>query len=49
MPVRCLNLLEYQSKNLLRNSGVAVQDFCLIDAKGTQEFDKFGEELLIMD
>ncbi|GJQ84468.1 hypothetical protein Trydic_g21025 [Trypoxylus dichotomus] len=42
VPIRCLNLLEYQSKNLLKNSSVAVQNFCLIDENSTAEFDKFG-------
>nr|CAH7764589.1 unnamed protein product [Callosobruchus chinensis] len=40
--VRHLNLLEYQSKHLLRKNGVAVQDFCMVDAHGTNELDKFN-------
>ncbi|CAH1982649.1 unnamed protein product [Acanthoscelides obtectus] len=39
--VRHLNLLEYQSKHLLRKNGVAVQDFCMVDVHGTNELDKF--------
>ncbi|XP_972655.2 succinate--CoA ligase [GDP-forming] subunit beta, mitochondrial [Tribolium castaneum] len=42
VPVRYLNLLEYQSKHLLRKNGVAVQDFCMVDDKGCSEFDKFN-------
>jgi succinyl-CoA synthetase beta subunit len=42
VPVRHLNLLEYQSKHLLRKNGVAVQDFCMIDEKGCSEFEKFN-------
>lgn len=42
VPVRYLNLLEYQSKNLLRRSNVAIQDFCMIDEKGAHELDKFN-------
>ncbi|XP_022901150.1 succinate--CoA ligase [GDP-forming] subunit beta, mitochondrial [Onthophagus taurus] len=40
--VRFLNLLEFQSKNLLRNSGVAVQNFCLVDEKSSSEFENFN-------
>lgn len=29
--VRYLNLLEYQSKELLRDSGVSVQNFAIVD------------------
>ncbi|XP_066158377.1 succinate--CoA ligase [GDP-forming] subunit beta, mitochondrial [Euwallacea fornicatus] len=42
VPVRYLNLLEYQSKNLLRRSNVAIQDFCMIDEEGEHGFDKFN-------
>ncbi|ENN74331.1 succinate--CoA ligase [GDP-forming] subunit beta, mitochondrial [Dendroctonus ponderosae] len=42
VPVRYLNLLEYQSKNLLRKSNVAIQDFCMIDENGEQGLDKFN-------
>ncbi|RZB39830.1 ATP-grasp 2 and/or Ligase CoA domain containing protein [Asbolus verrucosus] len=42
VPVRNLNLLEYQSKHLLRKNGVAVQDFCMIDEKGGNEFNNFN-------
>ncbi|XP_001608018.1 succinate--CoA ligase [GDP-forming] subunit beta, mitochondrial [Nasonia vitripennis] len=31
VPVRRLNLLEYQSKELLRDSGVSVQNFAIVD------------------
>lgn len=31
VPVRRLNLLEYQSKELLRDSGVSVQNFTIVD------------------
>lgn len=31
VPVRRLNLLEYQSKELLRDSGVSVQNFKIVD------------------
>lgn len=40
--VRYLNLLEYQSKNLLRKNGVSIQDFCIVDELTTKEFDKFN-------
>lgn len=39
---RNLNLLEYQSKHLLRQSGVSIQDFCMIDEKGTNELKTFN-------
>lgn len=42
IPVRYLNLLEYQSKNLLRRSNVAIQDFCMIDENGARELDNFN-------
>ncbi|CAH0561992.1 unnamed protein product [Brassicogethes aeneus] len=42
VPARFLNLLEYQSKNLLRSNGVAIQDFCMIDENGASELDKFN-------
>ncbi|XP_030748799.1 succinate--CoA ligase [GDP-forming] subunit beta, mitochondrial [Sitophilus oryzae] len=42
VPVRYLNLLEYQSKNLLRRSNVAIQDFCLIDDHGKNELQNFN-------
>ncbi|XP_057667062.1 succinate--CoA ligase [GDP-forming] subunit beta, mitochondrial [Diorhabda carinulata] len=38
---RYLNLLEYQSKNLLRRSNVAIQDFCMVDKNGSQALDTF--------
>ncbi|XP_056646374.1 succinate--CoA ligase [GDP-forming] subunit beta, mitochondrial [Diorhabda sublineata] len=38
---RYLNLLEYQSKNLLRRSNVAIQEFCMVDKNGSQALDKF--------
>lgn len=38
---RYLNLLEYQSKNLLRRSNVAIQDFCMVDKNGSEELDNF--------
>ncbi|KAF2898944.1 hypothetical protein ILUMI_07228 [Ignelater luminosus] len=41
VPVRYLNLLEYQSKNLLKQNGVAIQDFCMVDEKGTNELENF--------
>ncbi|XP_044765180.1 succinate--CoA ligase [GDP-forming] subunit beta, mitochondrial [Coccinella septempunctata] len=39
--VRHLNLLEYQSKNLLRENGVAIQNFCLLDKDDKSEINKF--------
>ncbi|CAG9759874.1 unnamed protein product [Ceutorhynchus assimilis] len=42
VPVRYLNLLEYQSKNLLRRTNVAIQDFCMIDDQGENGLDKFN-------
>ncbi|KAF7274397.1 succinyl-coenzyme A synthetase beta subunit, GDP-forming [Rhynchophorus ferrugineus] len=42
VPIRYLNLLEYQSKNLLRKSNVAIQDFCMIDDSGTNELQGFN-------
>ncbi|XP_018576058.1 succinate--CoA ligase [GDP-forming] subunit beta, mitochondrial [Anoplophora glabripennis] len=42
VPVRYLNLLEYQSKNLLRKNGVAIQDFCMVDENGFKDFEKFN-------
>ncbi|CAG9855541.1 unnamed protein product [Phyllotreta striolata] len=41
-PRRFLNLLEYQSKNLLRKNAVAIQDFCMIDKNGSQELNNFN-------
>ncbi|XP_050296219.1 succinate--CoA ligase [GDP-forming] subunit beta, mitochondrial [Anthonomus grandis grandis] len=41
VPVRNLNLLEYQSKHLLRKHNVAIQDFCLIDEQGDHGLDQF--------
>lgn len=44
---RFLNLLEYQSKALLQESGVAIQEFCVLDgtqgnnSKNLQDFSKF--------
>lgn len=39
---RSLNLLEYQSKNLLREHGVAVQNFVVVDQKtNLNELEKF--------
>lgn len=32
-PKRNLNLLEYQSKSLLQESGVAIQEFRVLDGK----------------
>lgn len=43
---RYLNLLEYQSKALLQESGVAIQEFCVLDGtngtntKNLQNFSK---------
>lgn len=42
--VRYLNLLEYQSKNLLRQNGVSIQDFCLVDEISNKELEKFNVE-----
>ncbi|KAG5896007.1 hypothetical protein JTB14_007572 [Gonioctena quinquepunctata] len=42
VPLRYLNLLEYQSKHLFRKNGVAIQDFCMVDENGTHELDKFN-------
>lgn len=39
--VRYLNLLEYQSKNLLRQNGVSIQDFCMVDEQSSKELDNF--------
>lgn len=39
---RNLNLLEYQSKHLLRQSGVSIQDFCMIDETGADELKSFN-------
>lgn len=44
-PRRNLNLLEYQSKSLLQDGGVAIQQFCVLDAvhrNGGAEWDKFA-------
>lgn len=41
VPVRYLNLLEYQSKHLLKQNGVAVQDFCMVDESGSSELNSF--------
>ncbi|CAH1103045.1 unnamed protein product [Psylliodes chrysocephalus] len=38
---RFLNLLEYQSKNLLRKNAIAIQDFCMVDKTGATELDNF--------
>lgn len=42
VPIRNLNLLEYQSKNLLKKNGVAIQDFCMVDENGFKDFEKFN-------
>ncbi|KAJ8970025.1 hypothetical protein NQ314_001454 [Rhamnusium bicolor] len=42
VPVRYLNLLEYQSKNLLKKNGVAIQDFRMVDENGSQELETFN-------
>ncbi|KAK5639590.1 hypothetical protein RI129_012082 [Pyrocoelia pectoralis] len=48
VPVRYLNLLEYQSKHLLKQNGVAIQDFCMIDAEGNNGLNRFyAEEYVI--
>ncbi|KAK9889128.1 hypothetical protein WA026_004396 [Henosepilachna vigintioctopunctata] len=39
--VRNLNLLEYQSKNLLREHGVAIQNFCLLDKEDKSQLKQF--------
>ncbi|KAB0800153.1 hypothetical protein PPYR_08033 [Photinus pyralis] len=44
VPVRYLNLLEYQSKHLLKQSGVAIQDFCIIDTEGNNGLNAFNAE-----
>lgn len=41
---RYLNLLEYQSKALLQENGVAIQEFCVLDGtngSNTQNLQKF--------
>lgn len=43
LPVRYLNLLEYQSKNLLKQHGVAIQDFCIVDQEDKSPLNKFGK------
>lgn len=42
IPSRQLNLLEYQSKNLLRKHGVAIQDFCMVDKNGDSALREFN-------
>ncbi|XP_018329538.1 succinate--CoA ligase [GDP-forming] subunit beta, mitochondrial [Agrilus planipennis] len=42
VPVRYINLLEYQSKSLLKKHGVAIQDFCMVDDSGTNQLDNFN-------
>lgn len=39
---RHLNLLEYQSKSLLQDSGVAIQEFCMLDATDKTSLTKFS-------
>lgn len=45
---RSLNLLEYQSKSLLQESGVAIQEFCVLDGieqnniENLNNFSKFN-------
>ena len=45
IPVRRLNLLEYQSKELLRDSGVSVQNFAIVDelSKTNSAIEKLSE------
>lgn len=45
VPVRNLNLLEYQSKLLLRDSGVSVQNFTIVDdlKHAKETLDKFSK------
>lgn len=40
--VRYLNLLEYQSKNLLRSNNVAIQDFCIVDTESKDAINKIN-------
>lgn len=42
---RQLNLLEYQSKNLLQESGVAIQNFRILDGTGKDKnaLNDFGK------
>lgn len=42
MSIRNLNLLEYQSKYLLKEQGVSIQNFCMIDEKGSDELNNFN-------
>ncbi|KAI4456838.1 succinyl-coa synthetase beta chain [Holotrichia oblita] len=43
IPIRKLNLVEYQSKNLLQKHGLTVQKFCLINHRlRFQEFQNFN-------
>lgn len=42
MPIRNLNLLEYQSKGLLRGNGVAIQDFRMVDENGYKDLENFS-------
>lgn len=48
---RHLNLLEYQSKSLLQESGVAIQEFRVVegknDEKNLKDFSKFVVDCLI--
>lgn len=46
---RHLNLLEYQSKNLLQESGVAIQNFRILDGSGHDKevLNDFGEPYFI--
>ena len=49
MPVRRLNLLEYQSKVLLDNHGVTVQKFRILDThKGAVEASKELSEYWVL-
>ncbi|KAK9752260.1 CoA-ligase [Popillia japonica] len=42
IPIRKLNLVEYQSKNLLQKHGLTVQKFCLVNHRlGFEEFQNF--------
>ncbi|KAK4872008.1 hypothetical protein RN001_016132 [Aquatica leii] len=41
VPVRYLNLMEYQSKHLLKQCGVSIQDFCMVDTSSSNELNTF--------
>ncbi|KAF5283356.1 hypothetical protein FQA39_LY04732 [Lamprigera yunnana] len=48
VPARYLNLMEYQSKQLLQQNGLKIQDFCMVDMNGHQELKNFAADEFVV-